>query len=57
MPPKSSCLAGIDAGIKPFIEAATAADIVITIASCEVGCAKKITRISLFLNNNLSILN
>lgn len=38
---KSSCLAGIGAGLKPFIDAATAADITITIDGCEVGCAKK----------------
>lgn len=40
--PKSSCLAGIGAGIKPFIDAAQAADQVITIDGCEVGCARKI---------------
>lgn len=39
--PKSSCLAGIGAGIKPFIDAAKAADVVITIDGCEVECAKK----------------
>lgn len=40
--PKASCLAGIGAGITPFIEAAKAADTVITIDGCEIGCAKKI---------------
>jgi len=40
--PKSSCLAGIGAGIKPFIDAAKAAEQVITIDGCEVGCAQKI---------------
>ena len=39
--PKASCLAGIGAGIQPFIEAAKAADMVITIDGCEIGCAKK----------------
>lgn len=40
--PKASCLAGIGAGITPFIDAAKAADTVITIDGCEIGCAKKI---------------
>ncbi len=40
--PKASCLAGIGAGIKPFIDAAKNADQVITIDGCEVGCAKTI---------------
>jgi len=40
--PKASCLAGIGAGITPFIDAAKAADTVITIDGCEVGCAEKI---------------
>lgn len=39
--PKASCLAGIGAGLKPFIEAAQAADRVITIDGCDVLCAKK----------------
>lgn len=40
--PKASCLVGIGAGIQPFIDAAKAADMVITVDGCEVGCAKKI---------------
>lgn len=39
--PKASCLAGIGAGMAPFIEAAQAADMVITIDGCGIGCAKK----------------
>jgi len=39
--PKASCLAGIGAGIKPFIDAAKSADTVITIDGCEILCAKK----------------
>lgn len=38
---KASCLAGIGAGLKPFIDAAKAAGSVITIDGCEVGCAMK----------------
>jgi uncharacterized metal-binding protein len=38
---KMSCLAGIGAGIAPFIEAAKAADTVITIDGCGMVCAKK----------------
>jgi uncharacterized metal-binding protein len=40
--PKASCLVGIGAGITPFIEAAKAAEHVITIDGCEIVCAKKI---------------
>ena len=40
--PKASCLVGIGAGLKPFIEAAKAADTVITIDGCEIVCAKKV---------------
>lgn len=40
--PKASCLAGIGAGIETFIAAAKAADTVITIDGCEIGCAKKV---------------
>lgn len=40
--PKASCLAGIGAGIQPFIDAAKAADRVITVDGCEVGCARKV---------------
>ena len=40
--PKASCLAGIGAGIRPFIDAAKAADMVITVDGCEMGCAKKV---------------
>lgn len=40
--PKASCLVGIGAGLKPFIEAAKAADTVITIDGCEILCAKKL---------------
>lgn len=39
--PQASCLAGIGAGIKVFIDAAKAADKVITIDGCEVECASK----------------
>lgn len=39
--PKASCLAGIGASIKPFIDAAQVADTVITIDGCDVLCAKK----------------
>jgi uncharacterized metal-binding protein len=38
---KMSCLAGIGAGIAPFVEAAKAADTVITIDGCGMVCAKK----------------
>lgn len=38
--PKASCLIGIGAGLTPFIDAAKAADTVITIDGCEIGCAK-----------------
>lgn len=38
--PKASCLAGIGAGLPPFIDAAQAADLVITIDGCDIGCAK-----------------
>ncbi len=38
---KSSCLAGIGAGLKPFIDAAKTASAVVTIDGCEVGCAMK----------------
>lgn len=40
--PKASCLIGISAGITPFIEAAKAAETVITIDGCEILCAKKV---------------
>ena len=40
--PKASCLVGIGAGIKLFIDAAKAADMIITIDGCEIGCAKKV---------------
>jgi uncharacterized metal-binding protein len=40
--PKASCLAGIGAGIRPFIDIAKAADVVITVDGCEIGCAKKV---------------
>lgn len=40
--PKASCLVGIGAGLKPFVEAAKAADTVITIDGCEILCAKKL---------------
>jgi uncharacterized metal-binding protein len=40
--PKASCLVGIGAGLKQFIDAAKAADVVMTIDGCEVGCAKKV---------------
>ena len=40
--PKASCLAGIGAGLATFIDAAKAADTVITIDGCETGCARKI---------------
>lgn len=39
--PKASCLAGIGAGIQPFIDAAKAAGTVVTIDGCEIACAKK----------------
>jgi len=38
--PKASCLAGIGAGLTPFIDTAKKANTVITIDGCEVGCAK-----------------
>jgi len=38
---KASCIVGIGAGLKPFIDAAKAADTVITIDGCEILCAKK----------------
>jgi uncharacterized metal-binding protein len=37
---KASCLIGIGAGLQPFIDAARAADKVITIDGCGVLCAK-----------------
>lgn len=40
--PKASCLAGIGAGLQTFIDAAKAAEEVITIDGCPVYCAKKI---------------
>ncbi len=40
--PKASCLAGIGAGLTPFIDAAKKANTVVTIDGCEVGCAKMI---------------
>ena len=40
--PKASCLVGIGAGLKPFIDAAKAADSVITVDGCEILCAKKV---------------
>ena len=39
---KASCLVGIAAGLQPFIEAAQAAESVITIDGCGVCCAKKV---------------
>ncbi|MDT8900786.1 putative zinc-binding protein [Anaeroselena agilis] len=39
--PKASCLAGIGAGLQPFIDAAKAAGTVITIDGCETACARK----------------
>ncbi|MDR7869095.1 MAG: putative zinc-binding protein [Sporomusaceae bacterium] len=38
---KASCLAGIGAGLQPFIDAAKAASMVVTIDGCETGCAMK----------------
>lgn len=38
----SSCLAGIGAGLRSFIDAAKAQERVITVDGCAVGCAKKI---------------
>jgi len=43
--PKASCLAGIGAGLQPFIDAAKAADTVITIDGCETACARKMLEI------------
>ncbi|MBP2656169.1 MAG: hypothetical protein H6Q73_3738 [Firmicutes bacterium] len=40
--PTASCLAGIGAGLKNFVEAAQAAKEVVTIDGCLVYCAKKI---------------
>jgi uncharacterized metal-binding protein len=40
--PKASCLAGIGAGIQPFIDTAKTADEVVTVDGCEVGCARKV---------------
>lgn len=37
---KASCLIGIGAGLKPFIDAAKAAETVVTIDGCGVLCAK-----------------
>lgn len=39
--PKASCLAGIGAGLQPFIDAAKAAGTVITVDGCETACARK----------------
>lgn len=39
---KASCLAGIGAGLKAFIDEAKAADTIITVDGCEVGCAKRV---------------
>jgi uncharacterized metal-binding protein len=38
---KASCLAGIGAGMQPFIDAAKAASMVVTIDGCDTGCAQK----------------
>jgi len=38
---KASCIVGIGAGLKPFIDAAKSAGTVITIDGCEILCAKK----------------
>lgn len=38
--PASSCLVAIGAGLKPFIDAATKADSVVTVDGCPVRCAK-----------------
>lgn len=38
---KASCLAGIGAGLQGFIEAAKAAESVVTIDGCSVACTKK----------------
>ena len=38
--PKSSCLAGIGAGLKSFIDAAADARSILTIDGCSVSCAK-----------------
>lgn len=40
--PKASCLVGIGAGLQPFIDAAKAAESVITVDGCEILCAKKV---------------
>ncbi|HEY6871274.1 MAG TPA: putative zinc-binding protein [Geobacteraceae bacterium] len=37
---KASCIVGLGAGITSFIEAAKAADRVITVDGCEIVCAK-----------------
>lgn len=39
---KASCLAGIGAGLTAFIEAAKAADTIIAIDGCEIGCAQRL---------------
>ncbi len=39
---KTSCITGIGAGLKPFIDAAKAASMVITIDGCETACAQKV---------------
>ncbi|MEG6586294.1 putative zinc-binding protein [Dendrosporobacter sp. 1207_IL3150] len=38
---KASCLIGIGAGLQQFIDAAKAAEEVITIDGCSIGCAKR----------------
>ena len=38
---KSSCLSGIGAGLQGFIDAAKAAESVVTIDGCSVACTKK----------------
>ncbi len=40
--PKASCLVGVGAGLQSFVDAAKAADTVIAIDGCPIGCAKKI---------------
>lgn len=37
--PHSSCLAGIGAGLKPFVEAAAAHQTILTIDGCKLSCA------------------
>ena len=39
--PKTSCLAGIGAGLQGFIDAAKTAESVVTIDGCSVACTKK----------------